>query len=93
MLTHNIYFDGNVQTVGFERHGRRQTVGVIDAGEFHFSTGGPERMTVVAGELTVRIDGSQAWHTYPAGTSFEVPGTSGFDVKVSHPAGYFCEFL
>src|SRR5690348_13307501 len=49
MLQHNTYFDGNVQSIGFERHGRRATVGVIDAGEFRFNTGSPERMTVVSG--------------------------------------------
>ncbi|MGK4008005.1 pyrimidine/purine nucleoside phosphorylase [Sorangium sp. So ce1036] len=93
MLKHNSYFNGNVQSLGFERHGRRQTMGVIDAGEYHFSTDAPERMTVVAGELAIRLDGSPEWRAYPAGTSFEVPGKSGFDVRVSLPSGYLCEFL
>ena len=30
---------------------------------------------------------------YPAGTSFEVPGKSGFDVRARQPAAYLCEFL
>ena len=34
MLKHNTYFDGKVQSVGFERNGARATVGVIDAGTF-----------------------------------------------------------
>jgi uncharacterized protein YaiE (UPF0345 family) len=33
MLKHNGYFDGKVQSVGFERNGRRATVGVVDGGE------------------------------------------------------------
>ncbi len=53
-LKHNSYFDGDVQSVGFERNGRQHTVGVIDVGEFHFGTNAPERMTVVSGELFVR---------------------------------------
>ncbi|MBL8716877.1 MAG: pyrimidine/purine nucleoside phosphorylase [Myxococcales bacterium] len=93
MLTHNSYFDGQVQSIGFERHGRKTTVGVIDAGEFHFGTGAPERMTVVSGELAVRLDGASEWKHYPAGTAFEVPGQSGFDVKAALPSGYVCEFL
>ncbi|WP_437629765.1 pyrimidine/purine nucleoside phosphorylase [Sorangium sp. So ce854] len=93
MLKHNSYFNGGVQSLGFERHGRRQTMGVIDTGEFHFSTDSPERMTVVTGELAVRFDGSPEWRVYPAGTAFEVPGKSGFDVKASQPTGYLCEFL
>jgi len=93
MLTHNTYFDDAVQSVGFERHGRRLSVGVIDAGEFHFGTGAPERMTVVSGELVIRRDGESAWSTYAAGTAFEVAGESGFDVKATAPAAYLCEYL
>lgn len=93
MLKHNSYFEGRVQSVGFERNGRRQTVGVIDTGEVHFGTDGAERMTVVSGELVVRIDGSQQWVTYPAGTYFEIPAKSGFDARATGPAAYLCEFI
>jgi uncharacterized protein YaiE (UPF0345 family) len=93
MLKHNVYFEGKVQSIGFERNGRRQTAGVIDSGEFHFGTDAPERMTVVSGELTIRIDGATEWKSYPAGTSFEVPAKSGFDVRAALPTIYFCEFL
>src|SRR5438128_520253 len=50
MLKHNSYFDGKIQSIGFERLGRRLTSGVIDRGEFHFNTDAPERMTVTSGE-------------------------------------------
>jgi uncharacterized protein YaiE (UPF0345 family) len=93
MLKHNTYFEGRVQSVGFERNGRRLTAGVIDVGEFHFGTDAAERMTVASGELTVRRDGSEAWVVYPVGTSFEVPAKSGFDVRAAAPAAYICEFL
>jgi hypothetical protein len=91
MLKHNTYFDGKVQSIGFERLGRRMTAGVIAPGEYHFGTDAPERMTVTSGELEAKVDG--AWHTYPAGTIFEVPGKSGFDVRAKAPAAYLCEFL
>ena len=93
MLKHNGYFDGKVQSVGFERNGRHHTVGVIDVGNFHFDTNGAERMTVISGELSVRLTGSTEWRTYPAGTAFEVPAKSGFDVRADRPAAYHCEFL
>ena len=93
MLTHNTYFDGKVQSVGFERNGRKATVGVVDAGEFHFNTGAPERMSVTSGELWAKLPGESAWRAFPAGTSFEVPAKSGFDVKAAAPAAYLCEFL
>jgi uncharacterized protein YaiE (UPF0345 family) len=93
MLQHNAYFDGKVQSVGFQRNGRRATVGVIDVGEFHFGTDAPERMTVVSGELQVRLPGETAFRPFPSGTAFEVPGKSGFDVRAVDPAAYLCEFL
>ena len=93
MLKHNNYFEGQVQSIGFERNGRQQTAGVIDVGEFHFNTNGAERMTVVTGELRVRLTGATEWHTYPAGTAFEVAAQSGFDVRAEHPAACWCEFL
>ena len=93
MLKHNTYFEGKVQSVGFERNGRKATAGVIDQGEFHFNTDAPERMIVTSGELSIKLTGSGEWRNYPAGTSFEVAAKSGFDVKAAEPAAYVCEFL
>ena len=93
MLKHNLFFEGRVQSVGFERNGRRMTTGVVDAGEFHFGTDGAERMTIVSGELWARLPGDPAFRPFPAGTAFEVPARSAFDVKASAPAAYLCEFL
>jgi uncharacterized protein YaiE (UPF0345 family) len=93
MLKHNTYFDGKVQSIGFERLGRRMTAGVIAPGEYHFGTDAPERMSVTSGELFVRTAASGEWRSYPAGTVFEIAGKSGFDVKAADPAAYVCEFL
>jgi uncharacterized protein YaiE (UPF0345 family) len=93
MLKHSAYFEGKVQSIGFERNGRRATAGVVDVGEFHFGTEAPERMTVVSGELWARLPGDGGFRPFPAGTSFEVPGKSGFEVKATAPAAYLCEFL
>jgi hypothetical protein len=91
MLKHNVYFEGNVQSIGFERHGRRMTAGVIAPGEYHFGTDAAERMTVVSGELEAKIDGE--WRQYPTGTQFEVPAKGGFDVRARHCAAYVCDYL
>ncbi|HYC00641.1 MAG TPA: pyrimidine/purine nucleoside phosphorylase [Candidatus Limnocylindrales bacterium] len=92
MLKHNTYFEGQVQSIGFERNGMAATAGVIDAGSFHFGTGKAERMTIVSGELWVTLPG-QSERPYAAGTSFEVPANSGFDVRATAPIAYLCEFL
>lgn len=91
-LTHNTYFDGAVQSIGFERDGARASVGVMAPGEYHFGTDAPERMTVVAGELVVKLPDAD-WQAFGAGTSFEVPGSSGFDLKVATATAYLCDYL
>lgn len=93
MLTHNTYFDGKVQSVAFERHGRKSSVGVIAPGLYHFGTDAAERMTVVSGECLVQRDGSDAVVLYPAGTAFEVAASSGFTITCEQPCAYCCEYL
>lgn len=93
MLKHNTYFEGAVQSIGFERNGLRATVGVIAPGEYRFNTAAAERMTVVSGELRARLQGMD-WQSYPMGTAFEVPANSALDVQaVGGIAAYLCEFL
>lgn len=93
MLKHNSYFEGGVQSVGFERNGFKATVGVVDIGEFEFGTAAAERMTVVSGELLAKLPGRDGFQAYPAGSYFEVAANSKFVVKASGPAAYLCEFL
>ncbi|WP_426574484.1 pyrimidine/purine nucleoside phosphorylase [Aquihabitans sp. McL0605] len=92
-LQHHTYFDDRVQSIGFEQEGARQSVGVMAAGDYHFGTDAPERMTVVSGELVVQLPGSSDWQAFGAGTSFEVPGSSAFDLQVAAPTAYLCEYL
>ena len=91
---HNSYFEGNVQSVAFTRNGRKTSVGVIAEGQYHFGTDAAERMTVVSGRLDAKVDGTEDWIVYPAGTSLEIPAKSGFDVRaVNGDAAYCCEYL
>jgi len=91
--THQTYFDGGVQSLGFQPEGPRATVGVIQPGEYHFDTAAPERMTVVAGTLDVRLREADGWTTHPTGSVFTIAGDSGFDVTATSPSAYLCEFL
>ena len=87
----NIYFDGKVvsHTVLLPG-GSKKTLGLIQPGSYHFGTGAPERMEIVAGTCRVTLDGSAAVKEYAAGTSFDVPGKSGFTIEV---AGGICEYI
>lgn len=92
-IQHNSYFDSKVQSLASERCGRKFSVGIIAAGEYHFGTDAAERMTVISGMLTAKLDGTDEWIHYPAGTNFEIPAKSGFDVKASADTAYQCEYL
>ncbi len=90
----NVYFDGKVvsHTVRFP-DGSRKTIGLIYPGRFTFDTGAPERMEIIAGACRVRQRGETAWRAYPAGTHFDVPGASAFDIEVEQGvAEYICSF-
>ncbi len=91
----NVYFDGKVvsHTV-LMPDGAKKTLGLIYPGSYHFGTGAPERMEIVAGACRVTLDGATAVKDYPAGAFFDVPGKSGFTIEVK--AGlceYICSFL
>jgi uncharacterized protein YaiE (UPF0345 family) len=90
----NVYFDGKVvsHTLRFA-DGTKKTLGLIYPGEYHFGTDAPERMDIVAGSCRVTLDGSREARDYGAGSSFDVPGKSGFTVRVdSGIAEYVCSF-
>jgi purine/pyrimidine-nucleoside phosphorylase len=90
----NVYFEGKVvsHTVVFA-DGSKKTLGLIYPGSFHFGTGAPERMQIVAGSCRARLDGQQEWKAYATGSDFHVPGASGFDIAVEDGiVEYICSF-
>lgn len=91
----NVYFDGKVVSHSLLfPDGSKKTLGLIYPGKFHFGTDKPERMEIVAGACSVKLDGQSAVNSYAAGQVFEVPGKSGFDIEVkSGLCEYICSFL
>ena len=95
----NVYFEGKVvsHTLRFP-DGSKKTIGLVYPGQYHFATDAAERMEIIAGSCRVKLDGGAAGaaesRTYAAGTSFDVPAKSGFDIQVeSGIAEYVCSFL
>ncbi|WP_038246758.1 pyrimidine/purine nucleoside phosphorylase [Ghiorsea bivora] len=89
----NVYYDGDVisRTITTE-DGQTKTLGFMQAGTYHFKTSAAEIMEILHGECRVRLDGSQDWHIYSAGESFNVPANSGFDIEVADMLDYICHF-
>jgi len=88
----NEYFGGDVASIAFATAEGPATVGVMAVGEFEFGTSQLEVMSVVAGALTVRLPGQDAWQTFAAGTQFTVPADSTFTVRAEVETAYLCEY-
>ena len=91
----NVYFDGKVvsHTVQFADNAKK-TLGLIYPGSFHFGTGAPERMEIIAGSCRVTLDNTNKAKNFAAGEEFDVPGKSGFTIEVtSGICEYICSFL
>ena len=91
----NVYFDGKVvsHTIILPG-GEKKTLGLIYPGKFHFGTGKAERMEITADACRVKLDGESGARDYGAGTHFDVPANSGFDIEVADGVGeYVCSFL
>ena len=90
----NIYFEGKVtsRTILF-KNGERKTLGIMLPGEYEFSTGNKELMEITAGNLLVKLPGSEKWETYISGTAFEVPANSSFKLIVKETTDYCCSYI
>lgn len=90
----NIYFNGAVasHTVLFA-DGTKKTLGVMQPGEFEFSTGKAEIMEILSGELDLLLPGSSDWKPVKGGESFDVPAQSSFTMRVKTVSDYCCSFI
>ena len=91
----NVYFEGKVVSHSLLfPDGTKKTLGLIFPGKFHFGTDLAERMEIVAGACSVKLDGQSAATSYAAGQGFDVPAKSGFDIEVGQGiCEYICSFL
>jgi len=92
MLQVNEYFDGNVKSIGFQGSPLAASVGVMAPGEYEFGTSQKETMTVVSGELVVKLPGADESVAYPAGTHFVVDANQKFQLKVAADTAYLCTY-
>ena len=90
MFDVNEYFEGKVKSIAFETQTLPATVGVMKVGEYTFATAKKETMTVVSGEMTVLLPGTNDWQNINQGENFDVPANAKFEVKVSVDSAYLC---
>ena len=65
----------------------------MQVGEYEFGTAKREIMEIMAGELEVKLPGSDEWVKVVGGESFEVPANASFQVKVHAISDYCCAYL
>ncbi|OUS25551.1 hypothetical protein A9Q99_21065 [Gammaproteobacteria bacterium 45_16_T64] len=92
MLTTNEYFDGKVKSIALKNNELPATVGVMDIGEYTFGTSEKETMTVVSGELIVKLPDTEEWKSFTDGDAFIVEANKSFDLKVNAQTAYLCVY-
>ena len=92
MFKVNEYFDGTVKSIAFETAEGPATIGVMAAGNYEFGTAQREIMHVVSGALKVKLPESEQWETFEAGSQFQVPANSKFQLEVASETAYLCEY-
>lgn len=92
MLETNEYFDGKVKSIGFKTSTLPATVGVMEVGEYEFSTSQKETITVVSGALTVMLPDVDNWKTFNQGDSFIVEANEKFQLQVEVETAYLCTY-
>jgi uncharacterized protein YaiE (UPF0345 family) len=90
----NVYFDGKVvsRTVLFA-DGSKKTLGIMQPGDYEFSTGDAEIMEIVSGDLDVALPGVDGLRTVTSGASFNVAANTKFRMKVKTLTDYCCSFV
>ena len=90
----NIYFDGRVvsRTVLFS-DGAKKTLGIMQPGEYEFSTGLAEIMEIISGDLEWQMKGEAGWKQVVGGEAFNVPANATFVMRVAQVTDYCCSFI
>ncbi len=93
MIEHNVYFEGKVQSLGFQCDSGEATVGVCEPGTYTVPTDEEEHLTFLSGTGRVKLPG-QDWRPIKAGDVIVAP--AGVDVVWEVAPGahacYFCVF-
>lgn len=92
MLSVNEYFDGKVKSIALNTTSLPATVGVMAPGNYTFGTTQREYMTVVCGELSVKLPGSDEFVSYQDGATFIVEANQSFDLIVAIDTAYLCKY-
>jgi hypothetical protein len=90
----NIFFGGGVTSRTLRlADGSKKTLGIMQPGEYEFTTNSGELMEILSGDLDVQLPGTDDWRTFAGGESFEVGAGTRFGLRVRTVTDYCCSFL
>jgi len=92
MFDVNEYFDGNVKSLAFKSGNDNATIGVMAAGEYEFGTNTVEHMTLISGDMSVKLPGEDNWRDIAVNETFIVDANVSFLVKLSSDSAYLCVY-
>jgi uncharacterized protein YaiE (UPF0345 family) len=90
MFDVNEYFEGKVKSLAFNTGNDKATVGVMAAGDYEFGTTSIEHMTLISGEMAVKLPDENDWRTIAINETFIVEADVTFLVKISCDTSYLC---
>ncbi|MET3114986.1 uncharacterized protein YaiE (UPF0345 family) [Pedobacter sp. CG_S7] len=91
VVSHNLYFEGKVQSLGLETVKGKATLGVMKKGTYTFSTSSPEKMVVISGTMNVNLE-EAGFNIYKEQDEFEVAAGTSFDVECETDVAYLCYY-
>jgi len=89
----NVYYDGKVVSRAITlADGTKQTLGVMQVGDYTFGTNEAEIMEIMSGEVEIKLP-NEEWKTLNVPETFEVPANSSFDIKIKSVTDYCCTYI
>jgi len=92
MFDVNEYFNGNVKSLGFKSGNDNATIGVMAAGEYEFATNTIEHMTLINGNMSVKLPDEDNWRDININETFIVAANTSFLVKLTSDTAYLCVY-
>lgn len=90
-MTHNSYFDGQVQSLGLDTPKGYATLGVMEKGAYHFTTSSPEVIVVVSGIMNIK-QAHTDWVKYVEKDEVQLPANIAFEAVCDTDVAYICYY-
>lgn len=91
LVSHNLYFEGKVQSLGLDTLTGKATIGVMKKGTYTFAASSAEKMIVISGSMEVKLNNTD-FKKYNAKDEFDVAAGTSFDVKCDSDVAYLCYY-